>query len=370
MKNICFLIDHIFDLILFLGIKNILKNEHDEVHVIALVTSHKYIFESEDTREILDEFDDVITVVQPSFQKNFIKHMHYSSRFIKTIRGIKKKYTNVKFITANRSELTTQLIMKYSKCDVIRILQRNPLSITDKSFSRKYQVNYRLTAIRNLYEICLALPLSTSYRARATKNLKYFFYKNENKKNDLFLVNRNIKPKFDEINFPYSFGKCQVRTSPKIYFFGSRFLGWDFLDNDKAVKTINSVLRMIERKYPNNTELIYKPHPLETDEHLFLSLNKFKVSKELTSAEILFVKYTSDISAVYSLGSTASKTAFNFGINAYVCYPLLNFKNDVEEKFDSLFDGMEDWCFIKDVKEIGDFERKVNFNINTTNLRI
>ena len=373
MKNICFLIDHPFDLVLFLGLKNILEKECGIIYTIALVTSHRYFLKVGDTDKFLEEFDEVVKVSQPSFQKNIIKNMMVAREFIKTVRGIDKLHPDTQFLSANRSELTTQLLMKYTKNHVIRILQRNPIDKVSRNFSNTYVINLKLSAIRNLYEIFLSLSLSTSYRNRSTKRIKYFHYKNENNKNDLFLVNRNVNLKFDEIHFPYYFHKTQVNTSKKVYFFGSRFLGWNFLDDDKAIKTINSILRMIEIKYPDSTEFIYKPHPLESNECTYLDLNKFELQDEFNSAEINYLKYYSEILAVYSIGSTACKTAFNFGIDSYLSYHLFDFEKSIEEAHDALFDGLPSGVFLKNINDIGDsvmdnsgtFDRK---NINVDNL--
>ena len=373
MKNICFLIVHPFDLVLFLGLKNILEKEFGKIYTIALVTSHRYFLKVEDTDKFLEEFDEVVKVSQPSFQKNIIKNMMVAREFIKTVRGIDKLHPDTQFLSANRSELTTQLLMKYAKNHVIRILQRNPIDKLSRNFSNTYVINLKLSAIRNLYEIFLFLSLSTSYRNRSTKRIKYFHYKNENNKNDLFLVNRNVNPKFDEIHFPYYFHKTRVNTSKKVYFFGSRFLGWNFLDDGKAIKKINSILRMIEIKYPDSTEFIYKPHPLESHEHTYLDLNKFELQDEVNSAEINYLKFYDEILAVYSIGSTSCKTAFNFGIDSYLSYHLFDFEKSIEATFDALFDGLPSGVFLKNINDIGDsvmdnsgtFGRK---NINVDNL--
>tara|TARA_B110000008_G_C16902108_1_gene537219 strand:- start:20 stop:1165 length:1146 start_codon:yes stop_codon:yes gene_type:complete len=373
IKNICFLIDHPFDLVLFLGLKNILEKEFGKIYTIALVTSHRYFLKVEDTDKFLEEFDEVVKVSQPSFQKNIIKNMMVAREFIKTVRGIDKLHPDTQFLSANRSELTTQLLMKYAKNHVLRILQRNPIDKTSSNFSNTYKINLKLSAIRNLYEILLSLPLSTSYRNRDTKRIKYFHYKNENNKNDLFLVIRNVEPKFDEIHFPYYFNKTQANNSKKVYFFGSRFLGWDYLENDKAITTINSILRMIENKYPDNTEYIYKPHPLESNEYTYLDLNKFELQDEMNSAEINFLKFSNEILGVYSIGSTSCKTAFNFGIDSYVGYPLFDFEKSIVEAFDALFEGLPSSIFIKDIKDIAEptKENEVTFDrkkINIVNL--
>jgi len=44
--------------------------------------------------------------------------------------------------------------------------------------------------------------------------------------------------------------------------------------------------------------------------------------------------------------------AFNFGINAYLSYPLFDFEKFIEEMYDVIFDGLPSNMFITDIKYI------------------
>ena len=72
----------------------------------------------------------------------------------------------------------------------------------------------------------------------------------------------------------------------------------------------------------------------------------------MNPAEISFIKFYNEILAIYSIGSTSSKTAFNFGIDSYVSYHLFDFKKSIEEKYDALFAGLPNSIFLKDIKDI------------------
>jgi len=109
MRSICFLIDHPFDLVLFLGLRNILKLEDKKIKIIAIITSHRYFDKCADCNSFVDQFEDVFKVQYPAFSKDIIKNIRISKDFIKIIEKIELMNEGVQFITANRSELTTQL---------------------------------------------------------------------------------------------------------------------------------------------------------------------------------------------------------------------------------------------------------------------
>lgn len=353
IKKISFLIDHPFDLILFLGLKNLLISKNIQFESIALITDHRYFRKCDECESYFNEFDKVIQVARPSFSKNIFKQLLNTVKFIKTINTINQT-GEVIYFSANRSEMTTQLLNKYKQGSLFRILQKNHSSIKEKDLILNYTIDLKRTILRNFYELIFSLPLSKMYVNKNVQHRKYIAYKNENKRNDLYLINNNFLPQSNEINFPYYFiYKNKISENKKVYFFGNRFLAWSFLDDNIAIDKINKVLRKIEKSYPEGTEFIYKPHPSETVESKRLELNKFKVLKESNSAELNYIKYKDQILAVYSIGSTSSKTAFNFGINSYVTYKLFNLDKIMQNAFDRLFDGMPKEMFIKNIGDIG-----------------
>ena len=357
-KNICFLIGHPFDLVLFLGLKNIL-NEKLEIYTIALFTDHQYFKKCSECESFLNEFDELIRVATPTYGKNIFKNLIKSFELSGILKNIISKYNPI-FFSANRSELITKLIEKYSENNLYRILQRS--TVDDERIKADYGLNLKHTVLRRLYEIALGLEKTSAYVNNKTKNIWYFKHFNEDVSRTFYLINKNEIPKPDEIHFPYYFTHSQSNTSQrKIYFFGSRFLGWDFLHDDSAIKTINSILRKIEEVH-NTALLIYKPHPLESNESEKLDLGKFIVDASPNSSEIEYTKYFSDIEAVYSIGSTSSKTAFNFGLKSYLTYKLFKFDKSIEEQFNNLFLNLPENMFIDNYDDINTLH-----SLNVTN---
>lgn len=357
-KNICFLIDHPFDLVLFLGLRNILI-EKFEIYTIALFTNHNYFAKCSECKNLIEEFDKVNYINRPSYSKNIVKNVSKTIGFIKIIKDVINEY-NPLFFSANRSELTTKIIEKYAGDRLHRILQRS--TVDTQRLANDYVLNLKLTALRRFYEIIFGLETTTAYNNKKSKNLWYFKHNNEDMSRTFYLVNRNEIPKVDEIHFPYYFVQSKNHDIIKrVYFFGNRFLGWDFLDAKVAIKTINHILRKIEETYPNHI-LIYKAHPLENDEVKYLELGKFIVDAYPNSAEIEYIKYYSDIEAVYSIGSTSSKTAFNFGLQSYLTYKLFKFDKEVERKFDDLFINLPSDMFLYSCEDIQNIPSPKNFS--------
>ena len=368
-KHICFLIDHPFDLALFLGLQNILREEDEEFTTIALLTDHPYFEKCVSCQDLLNKFDKVVHIRKPQFSKNLFAHYPRSISFIRAIKEI-NKVKNLVYITANRSELTTQLIIRYGSSDVIRILQKPNADFQSKTFRGYYMHDIKARVIRNLYEVLLLLPFSYSYRNIDTNLIRYIDYKNENKGNDLYLANIDKIPCDNEINYPYCFNnkKVNLKNIKKVYFLGSRFLSYDFIKDDNPAEIINNVLRRIEGVYGDNIEYIYKPHPLETNDSSVLSLNKFKVVIDINSAEVDYIKFHNDILAVYSIGSTSSKTAFNFGIDSYVVYRMFDLKKKAVQSYNKLFSGLPSDFFIETISEIGHPQNTSKLDVDITNL--
>jgi hypothetical protein len=365
MKNLCFLVDHPFDLAFFLSLNKILKKEKNSINIVALVTDHSYFSTMKELDFFLSEFDKVIQIKKPRFGRNIIHNFLISLSFIHTIKKL-NKIESIHFISLNRSELTTQILLKYSLNKVTRVLQRGSININDKSFDNGYKKDFKMQFLRNIYEVILALPLSKVYSNKKAKSIKYLHYKNERTDNDLFLTNIHNCTNSTEVHFPFELNQ-KIHGKDKVYFFGSRFLGWDFLKSSKAIETINEILRKIESIYPKGIELIYKPHPLESIESSYLTLNRFEIKQSIYTAELEFLLHSERIDAVYSIGSTASKTAYNFGIKSYVTYHLFDFDPLVKKPYDDLFFGLPDNFYIQSINDISK-RQKISSKRNHPNI--
>src|SRR5437899_1448594 len=79
-------------------------------------------------------------------------------------------------------------------------------------------------------------------------------------------------------------------------------------------------------------DLVYRIHPVETDEASRLNLEGFRIENDREVADLYFLRHFAEIEAVYSVSSTVSRTALNNGLNAYSlwrCFPF----SDTQAKF-------------------------------------
>ncbi len=109
----------------------------------------------------------------------------------------------------------------------------------------------------------------------------------------------------------------------RVLFFGTPFLLVHNLPPEIYIEHLNRCLDYIRQNYPS-CDLIYRPHPNETDEASRLHLDRFQIENDREAAELYFLKHFAEIEAVYSVSSTVSRTALNNGLNAYSlwrCFP-------------------------------------------------
>ena len=107
----------------------------------------------------------------------------------------------------------------------------------------------------------------------------------------------------------------------KVVYFGMPYMyGWD-ISRSEHIEKINKYLDYIRKHYGKKYLLEYRPHPQEIKELKWLKLNSFKVAHDRTIAELYLLK-SKNIKSVFSVCSTSSRSALNFGIESYV-YPTL-----------------------------------------------
>src|SRR6266404_5152003 len=109
----------------------------------------------------------------------------------------------------------------------------------------------------------------------------------------------------------------------RVIFFGTPFLLVRNLLPEVYVERLNRCLDYIRRHYAN-CDLIYRPHPVETNEAGRLKLEGFHIENDREVADLYFLRHFAEIAAVYSVSSTVSRTALNNGLNSYAlwrCFP-------------------------------------------------
>ena len=110
----------------------------------------------------------------------------------------------------------------------------------------------------------------------------------------------------------------------RVVFFGTPFLLVRNLSPESYAQRLNECLDYLRRHYGSNCQLVYRPHPAEKGERERLRLDGFIYEDDQEVAELYFLKHAANLAAVYSVSSTVSRVAYNYGLNAYAlwrCFP-------------------------------------------------
>jgi hypothetical protein len=111
---------------------------------------------------------------------------------------------------------------------------------------------------------------------------------------------------------------------PEVVFFGTPFLLVRNLPPAQYAEILNRCLDYLRRHYAGKCRLGYRPHPAEKKELQRLRLEGFAVEDDGEVAELYLLRHARSIAAVFSVSSTVSRVAANFGLNAYCfwrCFP-------------------------------------------------
>ena len=348
MKKIVFIINHPIDIVFALSIIKELNLVESEF----LVFEHKYfngdiydfIKRSKIDFKILDK-PEYLTNIYLGFKKG-----------IKFINQLKKTINNNSLIiTFSKFELYIDLVNKYFK-NHISILQ--PGSTVNDFKENEIQIFRTFKIRRNIYESLFKLKKSIPYKLNSTRSIVVF---DEIHKNiEIFLSNnKNLNP--NEITFPLSIKEEKLKHPNTIVVFGSRFLGWEYFD-PKKIDLFNDFLKNLKSSYLN-FKFIYVKHPLEKNESDFLKIDNFEIIENSINAEMIFYEMGHKIHSVYSIGSTSSKTAFEFGIKSHVLYKSLKFENSVEKVYNRIFNGYpKNFFIVNNEIKFYEIDKKMNLN--------
>lgn len=352
MKKIVFIINHPIDIVFALSIIK-------ELYLVDskfLVFDHKY-FNSDIYDFIKRSKIDFTLLDKPKYFNNiYLGH----KTGIKFINQLKKTINNNSLIiTFSKFELYIDLVNKYFK-NHISILQ--PSSTVNDFNKNELEVFYTYKIRRNIYEFLFNLTRTNPYRLISTKSIVIF--KKLIKNTEIFLSN-NKNLKSNEITFPFRFREEKLKYPNTIIVFGSRFLEWEYFDS-KKIDVLNDFLENLKSSFPK-FKFIYVKHPLEKREYEFLNINEFEIIENSINAEMIFYEMGHKIHSVYSIGSTSSKTAFEFGIKSHVLYKSLEFENSVEKVYNRIFNGYPKNFFIVN-NEIKFYE--IEKKMDLTNLEV
>ena len=119
-----------------------------------------------------------------------------------------------------------------------------------------------------------------------------------------------------------------------VVFFGTPFLLVRNLSPADYAARLNDCLDYLRRSYPG-CRWIYRPHPAENGEAAALRLDGFVVETDREAAELYFLRNFRRIAAVFSVSSTVSRVALNFGLPAHCfwrCFPFAQTQQRFFEK--------------------------------------
>jgi hypothetical protein len=161
-------------------------------------------------------------------------------------------------------------------------------------------------------------------------------------------TNKNLRP-----NFPV----FEIQKKLKIVIFGSRFRSWPYFAEGKSevsLRRLSTIYKFIWSKF-RCYELYYIPHPLEAGDEFhyvnYLFRGNLKIPTGYFSSEH-FLYENRDIAFTFSIGSTASLSAYSMGFSAKVLYKMLAFPNSVESTYDEIFSSVPPAFFAKCLSDL------------------
>jgi hypothetical protein len=119
-------------------------------------------------------------------------------------------------------------------------------------------------------------------------------------------------------------------------FFGTPFLLVRNLPPTQYAELLNASLDFMRRHYGGRCRLHYRPHPAEKEELGLLRLDGFSIDDDHEVAELYLLRHARAMEAVYSVSSTVSRVACNFGLNAYCFWRCFPFAPSAAAYFESL----------------------------------
>jgi hypothetical protein len=137
----------------------------------------------------------------------------------------------------------------------------------------------------------------------------------------------------------------------RVVFFGTPFVLVKNLESDVYVQQLDRCFAFLRQHYGRTCELIYRPHPAETNETSLLNLDGFIVENDREAAELYFLRHFREIEAVYSVSSSVSRAALHNGLNAYALWPSFPFSETAANFFAKLMGSVPPEFLIRDLNQ-------------------
>ena len=137
----------------------------------------------------------------------------------------------------------------------------------------------------------------------------------------------------------------------RVIFFGTPFLLIHNLEPTVYVEHLDRCLDYLREHYGAACRLIYRPHPVETDEVNRLQLDGFEIENDRAAAEVYMLQYYPEIEAVFSVSSTVSRSALNNGLNGYSLWRVFPFPATAAQFFERLMGDVPIEFDIRDLSQ-------------------
>lgn len=382
-NNLWVIIDHPLQIPYALSIARFCKLKKIKVNLI--VSKHEY-WEKVDKIKVENKFSNVKYFKRfnyPPHNMNVVKQFLAAIILIFQLIYLMAK---VKFVPINKKDvivglagcvfLENMIIRSHSCNHSVAVIRKTSLLGLTKPDHNKYKYTVGGVFSKYIYEPLFGLNKIYYFKKNISGNVsdgttvlryvqktsrlydKVLAMTNiaDNLKSEVAELDENVKI----IYFPtYAKTANKTKRKKKIIFFGTSFVKSPNIKQSIYVSLTNQCLDYIRKQYGNTYMLCYRPHPRETIEEKLLDLTNFEIEKDGMLAEMYFQEHTDSIHSVFSVGSTASKSALGFGVNGYVFVKLYPFKRDTIKMYNDLFGKMPDNFFIQDLKQN---PKKLNLN--------
>ena len=353
MRNIYYFCNHPYPLVIMESIARICSNNYNGLKNNLIFVKHPY-FNNLDYTDFFNVFDEVFHLPWIDYEKNVLKNVRKQRKYTNKLKSIPIE-DNSLIITISYSDLATNIFCDYVKMGLSSnkivhfSVYGNFLDVSNGKFNLFQTLFTNLNVFLyggrylKVYTNSKGVILDRIYINDPHEEIKLISY---------IASNTEGKSKYPIISFPVTNLETAdgLKNEKIIILFGDSSLIKQYNFNSDLFYQKLNVLgsELIKKYHGQRIKLYYKPHPLdEIKIPVELRSGLFTLFTERLTAEMIFLKYRSEILAVYSISSLACLTASFMGIPSYVCYNLWGFEDKEIALFNEFFTHANRNAFVK-----------------------
>ena len=366
-RKIWMVIDHPQQFALALAIRSYFGREMFVVNLI--ISKHPY-WDYVDISLYNNIFDNIVIFYRPDYTTNIYV-------FIKNFFSIVKLKREIMRLKIEPSDVIIGFsIFHYVENVILSLCKNNlkfafmPLIVYEECITQINKTNYRNTIEGVLANVFFEIPTGLNETHCVKSRVTYDTYW-------LIRYKKSLGEIFDKVivlgdfpngymlgdgittmPFPYSLAlpkryEGNINDKKKVVFMGTPFkTGTYNISSDIYVKHLNECLSYLRRVFGMDYKLIYRPHPGRHSELNYinlLDLDRFEIETDRKLAELYYYENIDQIYAVFSVESTASRSAFDFLINAYCFFETFPYDNLAKKHFRDSNGIVPDEFYMKDL---------------------